>query len=592
VPPSNSHPRNVRPSNSGTRRGRVVGALIVGFVVIALAATIYIHNRVHDPIVLGYWWIGNLALLFCMYAFIKGRRFLHLRPAPGRVVAIVPAYEENPDDLYACIWSILNQEGALVDEVHVVDDGSVEQPVVPFHHPRVIWHHKPNGGKRAAQVHVLSRLNPTDWDFVLTVDGDSVLDQHAMAHLLRAFSKPTVMATTGMVLVRNASHNLLTRIADVNIGTSCVMMRASRSLLGTLETTSGALAVYRAHILFKHKLRYLAAGTYGDDRCLAMYSALEGEVVGVNEAVVWSEMPSDLKTTYRQRLRWSKSWWCMIPFVLTNMRRPGQMFFPLFGLMQLAIAPLTIGYTAIAVTMAAVHGTVAWWGITLYAAVYLLVRYAEVGLYMVERPATPWTTKLWTWLLLTPIEAGYNLLFLNPPSTSRSPNSATTAGAPAATRTPPPHPPPRSWPPPAFPHNEASDTAQTTCHPPRHWPKVSTDGPPRQPANISPTTTTPGPSAPRCTTHAPSQHEPAQRHDQHPRDCRLGESGCTDDAGRQLPRSTKPWAPPPPNTAAQPTCTRIKSTTPNSVRVGTRHPGVDPQLDRQAVTGSYHVKAA
>lgn len=114
------------------------------------------------------------------------------------------------------------------------------------------------------------------------------------------------------------------------LGTSCVMMRASRSLLGTLETTSGALAVYRAHILFQHKERYLH-GTYGDDRALAMYSALEGEVVGVNEAVVWSAMPTSVELTYKQRLRWSKSWWCMIPFVLTNMTRSARCSFRCSG---------------------------------------------------------------------------------------------------------------------------------------------------------------------------------------------------------------------------------------------------------------------
>ena len=199
----------------------------------------------------------------------------------------------------------------------------------------------------------------------------------------------------------------------MNIGTSCVMMRASRSLLGTLETTSGALAVYRAHILFKHKERYLR-GTYGDDRALAMYSALEGEVVGVNEAVVWSAMPATAKLTYNQRLRWSKSWWCMVPFVLTNMMRFRQMFFPLFGLTQLTIAPLTIAYIVFTSLYEVAHAGFHPHNLLLYFTVYTVVRYGMTALYMVERPGMRPHERFLTWFLLTPLEAVYNLVLLNP----------------------------------------------------------------------------------------------------------------------------------------------------------------------------------
>ncbi len=388
---------------------------IVAAVMAALAAVTAVTFRymVRDPFVLAYWMLANCMLVFCMYAFIKGRRFNARPVAPGRVAAIIPAYEEDPAELRACIDAILNQS-IPPDQVFVVDDGSVKHPVVPFPDPRITWLRQPNQGKRAAQVHALKTMNPVDWDFILTVDGDSVLDHYALEHQLRAMSKPSVMATTGMVLVRNMRENLLTRIADLNIGTSCVMMRASRSLLGTLETTSGALAVYRAHILFKHADRYLNAGTYGDDRCLAMYSALEGEVVGVNEAVVWSAMPPDCATTYHQRLRWSKSWWCMIPFVLTNMNRFRQMFFPLFGLLQLCIAPITLGYIAVYSLMAVHNGTFHPKTLALYIGVYLFMRYGESALYMVERPGLKWYERVLTWLFLTPFEAVYNLLFLNP----------------------------------------------------------------------------------------------------------------------------------------------------------------------------------
>jgi peptidoglycan/xylan/chitin deacetylase (PgdA/CDA1 family)/cellulose synthase/poly-beta-1,6-N-acetylglucosamine synthase-like glycosyltransferase len=417
-------------SRSGTVWGRLAISLIILIVIAAIAVTTLIswHGLLSSPVVLSYWLLANGTLLFCMAAFFIGRRFNSRPIAAGRVAAIVPAYDEDPEELRAVVESIVGQS-IPPEMVYVVDDGSKIPVGQPFYHPRVTWLRKENGGKRSAQVYVLERMNPADWDFILTVDGDSILDRYALEHQLRAFSpnrshrrrhrraqtvnNSSVMATTGMVLVRNRKYNLLTRLADMNIGTSCVMMRASRSLLGTLETTSGALAVYRAHILFKHKERYLN-GSYGDDRALAMYSALEGEVVGVNEAVVWSGMPTDAKLTYKQRLRWSKSWWCMIPFVLTNMLRFRQMFFPLFGLTQLAIAPLTIGYIFLTSLYAVAHADFHPSTLLLYVAVYLVVRYAMTALYMVERPGMRLPERFLTWLLITPLEAIYNLIFLNP----------------------------------------------------------------------------------------------------------------------------------------------------------------------------------
>jgi hyaluronan synthase len=402
-------------------------SLIILVVATALAITTLISwpGVLNSPVVLSYWVLASSTLLFCMLAFLIGRRFNDRPVAAGRVAAIVPAYDEDPEELKAVVRSILGQS-IPPEMIYVVDDGSKVPVGQPFYHPKVTWLRKENGGKRSAQVYALDRMDPADWDFILTVDGDSILDRYALEHQLRAFSGGrrrhrrrsalgggAVMATTGMVLVRNRNHNLLTRLADMNIGTSCVMMRASRSLLGTLETTSGALAVYRAHILFKHKERYLN-GSYGDDRALAMYSALEGEVVGVNESVVWSEMPTNAKLTYKQRLRWSKSWWCMIPFVLTNMMRFRQMFFPLFGLTQLAIAPLTISYVVFTSLYAVAHDDFHPHSLLLYLATYFVVRYGMTALYMVERPGMQRGERLLTWFFVTPLEAIYNLVFLNP----------------------------------------------------------------------------------------------------------------------------------------------------------------------------------
>jgi len=69
------------------------------------------------------------------------------------VIAVVPAYNEDPELLHGAIRSLLN--GTVVpDVIHVVDDGSAT-PLPTFAHARVVWHKRENGGKHHAQATAL-----------------------------------------------------------------------------------------------------------------------------------------------------------------------------------------------------------------------------------------------------------------------------------------------------------------------------------------------------------------------------------------------------------------------------------------------------
>ncbi|WP_250035971.1 glycosyltransferase [Paractinoplanes maris] len=405
------------PEHPLTRRGRRILIAVAGFVFLALvAATWYIHDRVANPVLLAYWWVGNGTLFYCLYAFTRDSRFEHLPMAAGRIVAIVPAHERDHDDLRACIWSILDQRGVVVDEVHVVDDGSVHRPVDPFPHPRVRWHRTGNGGRQAAQAYVLDRLDPHDWDFVLTADGDCVLDERAIEHQLRALSRPRIVATTAMVAVRNVHQNLLTRVADLNIGTRVMrrVSRARKSPTAMLTVTSGAVTIYRAGTLFEQKRRYLAAKATGDGCYDAGVPDLEGEVVRVHEAIVWTREPADALVAYRQRRRSATASWRRLAPALTGPHRSGDPLARLILLLQLAAGPLTLGFVIFTLVESACRDTLRLLPIVPYVALYLLVRYAMTGLYLVERPGLDSARKVWTWILLTPVEAVYHLLFSVP----------------------------------------------------------------------------------------------------------------------------------------------------------------------------------
>lgn len=402
-------PEPVGPARDRARRALVVAGLICSYVAlhVAMAGTGESASQ---------WALLAVQLVLVtsvLGAAVLGHSHARRPVAAGRVVAIVPAYEENPAELNRCIRSILDQSGAVVAEVHVVDDGSRVHPVQPWRHPRVVWHRKPNGGKRSAQHLVLDLLaeRPETVDFILTVDSDSVLQRDAVAHLLRAFSDPRVTAASGTVYVSNAERTLMTRVADLNIGAAVTVSRIGMSLLGTLTTTSGALAMYRAGIPLKRRDHYLASGTFGDDRRLTLYAELEGRAVIVPDAIVYSAMPTGLKDTYRQQLRWAKSRWTNLGFTLTNMP-PRHLVFPIIVLARSVVLPLLPIYVVLAV-----------WGAPDFRALILLAvivvtwlnwRYAWTALYLLRRTDRPARGRLVAWALLTPVEMLYIAVVLLP----------------------------------------------------------------------------------------------------------------------------------------------------------------------------------
>lgn len=316
-------------------------------------------------------------ITFYMLSGIYWRSFTHLQPAAGRVLAIVPAYNEEPALVQAVVRSILRQT-ILPDAIHVIDDGS-RVPLETFEDPLVTWHRIENSGKRHAQGHVLRQYQAHEFDYILTVDSDSVLDDDALEHLLRSMSDKRVQAATGMILVRNWNAGLLARLTDINVVTSCLLYRMARSWLGIVSPTSGALAIYRSWVIYDNLEDYLTSGTAGDDRRLSFYALLRGEVVGVTEAIASTQLPTTVPDAFRQRMRWSKSAWLGVGFVLTNLR-PLIVFFYVMPLVFCILWPFVV---AALVTLAVrydnpvfYHG-ILWW---------VICSITQTAVYAVYRP--------------------------------------------------------------------------------------------------------------------------------------------------------------------------------------------------------------
>jgi hyaluronan synthase len=356
-----------------------------------------------NAVLVGYWIFGATVTVICLLAFVKGRKFANFPIARG--------YNEPPQKLYACVRSLLAQT-VKIDKIVVMDDGSVE-PVVPFYAPGVEWVRQPNTGKRGAQVAALRRFHRDEFQFVMTVDSDSTPYPDALEHLLRAMSHRKIQAATGWIYVRNYQESLVARAADIDIGGSCVMMRASRSMLGSLETTSGALALYRSEILYDNLDEYAVECGTGDDRWLAMRALLRGQVVGVYEAGVETDMPDTMRGTFRQRLRWARSWWWMLPFAYARLSWK-QLLSPTIGLTELVLTPIVLFWAVaswiIGVQLRLSHPAAA----LVFIGAYFTIRIALSVLYLAGRPGMSKRQKTLSLLLGTPAAILLNLLLLMP----------------------------------------------------------------------------------------------------------------------------------------------------------------------------------
>src|SRR3954447_11276938 len=203
-------------------RDRLMQATVTAVVIGVLAAvSVLVHEQTGDVVLVAYWYFGATVITLCLVAFVVGRRHTNNPVAEGRVLCIVPAYNEDPDGLHKTVVALLGQTVPV--DLGVIDDGS-QIPVVPgIAHPRVSWMRQANTGKRGAQVAVLKEFDRTDYDFVLTVDSDSEPHPDACEQLLKAIRDPKIQAATGMIYIRNHDESWVSLAADIDIGTSCVM---------------------------------------------------------------------------------------------------------------------------------------------------------------------------------------------------------------------------------------------------------------------------------------------------------------------------------------------------------------------------------
>lgn len=350
--------------------------------------------------------IFSFIVLVYFLAFIIGgllRKRPQLPIPPGRVIAVVPAYNERPDLLHKAVESLL--AGTISpDVIHVVDDGSADH-LPPFRHSRVIWHRRENGGKHHAQATAL-RAELDNFDFVVTVDSDSVVDRYAVERCLRAFSDPQIMGVTGVVYAMNRAKNAITKVTDLHYVHSCAIIRDGLSAAGDIFTASGALAVWRRQVVMDNLTEYLDREV-ADDRHLTHFAQRLGKTDAIPDAFVYTNVPDNIPDLFRQRVRWGRDYYRCTTLDLRYLNG-WSIWMRGFDFALMCLAPIFIIGGMMVFPFA--QWRVPWLGVGLWA-VFL---YAQTFVYVLERRGVTTYERVKAWLLYTPVLYLFQLAIAGP----------------------------------------------------------------------------------------------------------------------------------------------------------------------------------
>lgn len=223
---------------------------------------------------------------------------------PG-VSAIVPAHNES-FAIVETIESLLAQRYPEL-EIIVVNDGSSDDTaeIIDGYARRGrirVIHLATNQGKAAAmRVGTLA----ANHEFLVCIDGDAVLDRHAVHWLVRHFiSGHRVGAVTGNPRVRTRS-TLLGKIQVGEFSSTIGLIKRAQRIYGRVFTVSGVVAAFRKSALAR--VGFWDLNKLTDDIDISWRLQMDHWSIRFeSNALCWILMPETLKGLWRQRLRWAQ----------------------------------------------------------------------------------------------------------------------------------------------------------------------------------------------------------------------------------------------------------------------------------------------
>lgn len=224
----------------------------------------------------------------------------------------------STDNTFRELKRILKLKKIKRNKKHNLDSKAEKQIYISSRHPNIFVINKENGGKSDA---LNIGINYAAYDYVVTLDADSILKTDALSLVSAAFDDDNVVAASGVIQIMQSFNlsrtvdkttlkiNNLLKLQTIEYIKSCFCYKASLAKLNSLLVVSGAFGIFKKDILlevggFTHVI--------GEDLDLTLkiQFAIENtnrKIVYIPEAICYTEGPETFKDYIKQRKRWQKS---------------------------------------------------------------------------------------------------------------------------------------------------------------------------------------------------------------------------------------------------------------------------------------------
>jgi biofilm PGA synthesis N-glycosyltransferase PgaC len=258
------------------------------------------------PFVMAWYWLTG-ALFY--YVARERRMPPAVRPPrlenPPPISILVPCYNES-DNAEETL-----ETAAAVDypdfEVIAINDGSRDNTAEVLDRlaariPKLrVVHLAANQGKATA-MNTGALL--AKHELLVCIDGDALLDPHALHWIAHAFQLSTLGGLAGNARIRNRT-SILGRLQVGEFASIIGLIRRAQTVYGSLFTVSGVICAFRKRAL--EEAGWWSPRTITDDIDVTWRLQVAGWRVAYEpHALVWILMPETLKGLWRQRLRWAE----------------------------------------------------------------------------------------------------------------------------------------------------------------------------------------------------------------------------------------------------------------------------------------------
>jgi biofilm PGA synthesis N-glycosyltransferase PgaC len=252
-----------------------------------------------------YWMAGGL-----VFHWVRDRNLPPVDQPPELdhwqpITILVPCYNEadNAEETLGAALAVDYPDF----EVIAINDGSRDNTgavldAIAARNPRLrVVHLVQNQGKATAMIAGASLAKS---EILVGIDGDALLDPHALRWIARIFQRSDLGAVTGNPRIRNRT-TILGKLQVGEFSATIGLIKRAQATYGRLFTVSGVICGFRKQALAD--AGWWSPRTLTEDVDITWRIQLAGWRIGYEpNAVCWILMPETVRGLWRQRLRWAK----------------------------------------------------------------------------------------------------------------------------------------------------------------------------------------------------------------------------------------------------------------------------------------------